>query len=410
MKHLPILLICLSVLFACEKTKTEDLYTISGKVSDAASSGKRLQSGLYAKVTERSGNTIYEGPLELTDTISRRYSLKDIPAGEYEITYGGKYYEPARHKLNVRGDANLDVELTPVRLFSLDKEELTFGTRVNELAFSITNISDNSVDVFIRSDIGLCHRRIQPEFKKLAPGETTTVSVEIAHLEEGLAEGSVKVFAGSPQEWVDTVIPVKIETTSKDFYANLVGKVVDKQGNPLKDVLISYDFPAVTALTDENGNYSIDDLPYKSTFNVTALPEYYLCQESEFIDYKIDEIVVNFSLDPCANHLVFDRREVDFGTGSISRADGNLPEIIHVNITPETDAPVFYRLFVYNTEFGTVPGLTYSPTSQYVAYFPELTFQLSRSDSNEGSFLLKALLRTDTAGAYVIPVKFTNTP
>jgi hypothetical protein len=65
---------------------------------------------------------------------------------------------------------------------------------------------------------------------------------------------------------------------------------------------------------------------------------------------------------------------------------------------------------VYNTEFGTVPGLTYSPTSQYVQYFPQLSFQLSRSVSDEGSFLLKALLKTDTAGAYVIPITFTNTP
>ena len=160
--------------------------------------------------------------------------------------------------------------------------------------------------------------------------------------------------------------------------------------------------------TDENGMYSFDDVTGSSMFRVAAISEYYKFKESDFIEYVVDELVADLTLEPCTNHLILDRKEVDFGTGSISQASA--PETVTVNITAETDEPVYYNLQVFNTEFGTVPGLGYFPTAQYIETYPQITFQLSRSVSTEGTFKLNAFLKTDTAGAYIIPITFTNTP
>ena len=161
-------------------------------------------------------------------------------------------------------------------------------------------------------------------------------------------------------------------------------------------------------MTDENGRYSFDEISGSSMFRVAAISEYYKFKESDFIEYVIDELVADLTLEPCTNHLILDRKEVDFGTGSISQADK--PESITINITAETEESVYYNLQVYNTEFGVVPGLLYSPTAQYIENYPQITFQLSRSISDVGTFKLNAFLKTDNAGAYIIPITFTNTP
>ena len=154
--------------------------------------------------------------------------------------------------------------------------------------------------------------------------------------------------------------------------------------------------------------YSFDDVTGSSMFRVAAISEYYKFKESDFIEYVVDELVADLTLEPCTNHLILDKKEVDFGTGSISQSSA--PETVTVNITAETDEPVYYNLQVFNTEFGAVPGLNYYPTAQYIENYPQITFQLSRSVSTEGTFKLNAFLKTDTAGAYIIPITFTNTP
>ena len=244
----------------------------------------------------------------------------------------------------------------------------------------------------------------------LSAGETRHIKVEVLHDLEGVEEGSLEIWARDSQDWVEMSIPVIMETTSRDFHANLVGKVCDTQGNPLKDIMVYCECTGTVAMTDENGIYGFDELPYRSTFRVTALSERYKYKDSDFIDYVIDEIRADFTLEPCANHLILDRKEVDFGSGSISMADMYNPESITINITAETDEPVYFNLQVFNTEFGTVPGLLYFPTAQYIEYYPQITFQLSRSVSDIGTFRLNALLKTDTAGSYIIPISFTNTP
>lgn len=411
----------LAVFAACgdPEMKEEPKYTISGKIVDPVANGRRLLTGINAIVSGKSGEVVFNGPVSLSDTISCRYSLKDIPAGEYDLFFSGSYYDVSKYKLDVKGDTNLDVELSPIQLISIDTDKLVFGSRVNTREFSITNVCGRDLVLTIRTGFGAGRfvRNVTPGVPQdygwlliLSAGETRHIKVEVLHDLEGVEEGSLEIWARDSQDWVEMSIPVIMETTSRDFHANLVGKVCDTQGKPLKDIMVYCECTGTVAMTDENGIYGFDELPYRSTFRVTALSERYKYKDSDFIDYVIDEIRADFTLEPCTNHLILDRKEVDFGSGSISLADMYNPESITINITAETDEPVYFNLQVFNTEFGTVPGLLYFPTAQYIEYYPQITFQLSRSVSDIGTFRLNALLKTDTAGSYIIPISFTNTP
>ena len=421
MNRAALLLACLAIFAACVgpvQEEEEQKYTISGKIIDPEANGRRLLSGIIATVTG-TGGVVYSGAVDIADTISCRYTLKDIPAGQYDFLFSGSYYENARYRLDVKGNETLDVELTPVQLLSVDKDILLFESRVQSQQFSIKNISGQDLILLIRTrgDSGRFIQKMTPGSRQeggwllnLSAGETRRITVEVFHEQEGVMEGQLELCTVNTQEWKVTALPVRMETTSRDFNANLVGRVCDIQGNPLEGILMFCDCGGLTTLTDENGRYSFDEVSGSSMFRVAAISEYYKFKQSDFIEYVIDELVADMTLEPCTNHLILDRKEIDFGTGSISQADMTKPEEIDINITAETDESVYYNLQVFNTEFGTVPGLNYYPTAQYIENYPQITFTLSRSVSNEGTFKLNAFLKTDNAGAYIIPITFTNTP
>lgn len=417
MKRIALFLTCFAILAACgEPAVEEQKYTISGKITDPDANGKRLLTGINATVSG-TGGVVFNGQVNLSDTVSCKYAIKDIPAGRYDLVFSGNYYKDAKFTLDVKDDVTLDIELSPIKLVSVDKEILVFESRVKSQQFSITNISGKDLILLIRTGGGSGRfiRNLTPGLKQesgwllnLAEGETQRITVEVFHEQEGVEEGRLEICSVNTQEWTVSELPVRMETTSRDFNANLVGKVCDTQGNPLEGILIYCGCDGQTTLTDENGMYGFDDITGSSMFRVAAISEYYKFKESDFIEYVVDELVADLTLEPCTNHLILDRKEVDFGTGSIS--ESSAPETVTINITAETDEPVYYNLQVYNTEFGAVPGLNYYPTAQYIENYPQITFQLSRSVSNEGAFKLNAFLKTDTAGAYIIPITFTNTP
>lgn len=417
MKKTIFLMSFLVLLASCGGTTVvdESKYTVSGKINDPAANGRRLLTGVNAVVRGETGSVVFGGPVDLSDTISCRYAIKDIPAGVYDIVFSGDYYEASSYRVAVKSDSNLDVDLSPVQLISIDTDTLYFGPRVKTREFSVTNVSGHNLNISLRGgrveSITNCRKQDYGWLLTLSPDETKRLTVEVRHEQEGVEEGLLRFFATGAQEWAVTVMPIKIETSSRDFNANLVGTVRDTEGHPLKGIPIFCECTDTVAVTDENGRYSFEDLPYRSSFRVTALPEYYMCKDSDFVEYVIDEIVIDMVLEPCTNHLILDRKEIDFGTGSISAAAAEYnPETVTIKMTAETGESVYYNLNVYNTEFGVVPGLNYWPTAQYVEIYDTLTFTLSRGVSNEGTFRLNALLRTDNAGAYIIPITFTNTP
>ena len=159
-------------------------------------------------------------------------------------------------------------------------------------------------------------------------------------------------------------------------------------------------------MTDEDGRYSFEDLPYISLVQVTALSEFYNWKTSEFKKYVLDEIKINLTLERCRNHLVLDCKEIDFGTGSISSSTN--PVTFEINVSAETNAPVSFIIMTKVVGGKVYPGLNYLANGMFQSS-QKLWFQLDRRVGDLGDFQFTAILKTDCAGVYLIPIKFSNT-
>ena len=104
--------------------------------------------------------------------------------------------------------------------------------------------------------------------------------------------------------------------------------------------------------------------------------------------------------------MTLDRKEIDFGTGSISNAGS--PVAFEINVTAETDAPVLFQVMTKVIGGNVYPGLHYVANGTFISS-GRLWFQLDRSVGNVGDFEFTAILKTDCAGVYLIPIKFSNT-
>jgi hypothetical protein len=392
-----------------------ETYSITGEIIDPDACLERALADMHVIATDKSTGKIYPGSVGTEDVKTCRYALENLPAGDYLLHFSSPYYEIAEYPVALQGNKTLDVTLSPIPLFSLDVEELYFAPRVKTRQFSITNVTEKpvSLSLYPNDVIALLVRSI-PGFQKmngtigwrgqLDAGETKTVTVEIQHDDkESLREGSLALeFNGMRL----SSIPLVIETTSRDFYGNLVGRVTDEQGHPLKDIPVYCNCTDTIVLSDEDGRYSFDDLPYVSQVQVIALSEFYNWKMSEFKEYVRDEIEINLSLERCRNHLTLDRQEIDFGTGSVSHPGA--PVSFEINVTAETDAPVMFRVQTKVLGGDVYPGLHYVANGSFQST-QKLWFQLDRSVGNVGDFQFTAILWTDCAGVYLIPVKFSNT-
>ena len=152
MKRLSLFVLCLAVFAACGEPALEEeaKYSISGKITDPAANGRRLLTGINAVVRGESGGVVFDGPVDLSDTISCRYAIKDIPSGVYDIVFSGNYYEASSYRVAVKSDSNLDVDLSPVKLLSIDTDNLYFGPRVKTREFSVTNVSGHDLNISLR--------------------------------------------------------------------------------------------------------------------------------------------------------------------------------------------------------------------------------------------------------------------
>lgn len=416
LKRVASILAALAVFCGCVPSiRTEETYSISGEIIDPDACLARSLDGMRVSATDKSTGKTYAGSVGTEDAITCRYSLENLPSGEYVLGFSSPYYEPAEYSVALQGNKTMDVTLTPIPLFSLDVEALHFAPRVTVRKFSITNVSGKpvSLSLYPNDVIALLVRSI-PGFQKmngtigwrgqLDAGETKTVTVEIKHDdEESLLEGALAIEIDGMRL---SSLPLVIETTSRDFYANLVGRVTDMEGRPLKDIPVYCNCTDMIVLSDEDGRYSFDDLPYVSQVQVIALSEFYNWKASEFKEYVRDELEINLSLERCQNHLTFDRKEIDFGTGSVSRPGA--PVSFEINVTAETDEPVMFQVQTKVVGGNTYPGLHYVADGM-IQSSKKLWFQLDRSVGSVGDFEFTAILKTDTAGTYLIPVKFSNT-
>ena len=243
MKRIIYILVALAVLFGCHPNnpiEEKPTYSITGEIIDPDGSLARLLADMHVTATDKSSGMVYAGSVGTEDSRTCRYSLNDIPAGEYVLVFSSPYFETAEYSLDLKGNKTLDVTLSPIPLLSLGVKELYFAPRVKTLEFSITNLTtkplslslapDDIVRFLVKSIPGFTKTDGDRKWRcQLNAGETKSVSVVIMHDDhESLLEGSLDIEVDNIKQ---SSIRFVIETTSKDFYANLVGRITDVQGN-----------------------------------------------------------------------------------------------------------------------------------------------------------------------------------
>lgn len=418
LKRVACFLTALTIVAGCnpsEKTDDTPTYTLTGEITDPDASLTRLLTDMHVTATDASNGKVYAGSVGSEDSKTCRYVLKDLPSAEYALVFSSPYYETAEYSVNLKGDKTLDVSLSPIPQVSLDVQEIRIAPRMKSTVFSITNLTAKEITLMLKPNagIGMFIEKLSGLQKmsgtmgwrgNLAPGETRQITLQVTHdQEESVREG---LFAIHVDNIYQTSIPFIVETSHLDFYANLVGRVTDTQGHPLENIPIYCDCTDTIVQTDADGRYSFDDLPYRSQVSVIALPEFYNWKQSEFKAYALDEIEINLTLEPCTNHLVLDRTSIDFGTGSISNPGD--PVTFYIDVTAETDDPVMFLVQTKVVGGNVCPGLHYTANGSFISSL-RLRFQLDRSVGQVGDFALTAILRTDCAGVYFIPIRFSNT-
>ena len=401
--------------FPVNQAEDTPTYTLTGEIIDPDASLARLAADMHVTATNRSNGNVYAASVDWDDLNTCRYLLKDIPSAEYTLLFSSPLYEKAEYSVDLKSDKTLDVTLSPIPQVGLDVQEIRIGPREKSTVFAVTNLTGKEVSLRLKphGDIIQLIEKLtgfQKESESIgwrgtmAPGETRQVTLLVRHdLQESVLDGFFDIQVNGIH---DTNLPFVIETTHLDFYGNLVGRVTDGQGHPLADIPIYCDCTDSIVLTDADGRYSFDDLPYQSLVSVTALPEFYNWKRSESKPYAIDEIEIDLTLEPCTNHLVLDRTSVDFGTGSISEPGS--PTTIDINVTAEKDDPVMFQVITKVVGGDIHPGLNYVASGSFQSSL-RLWFQLDRSVGKVGEVAFTAILRTDCAGVYFIPVRYSNT-
>lgn len=406
----------LVALCACEHSPQQNHYCINGKLSDKDDNMKRLLTGVSAVLTDKSGTVVYDGQVNLQDTISCRYSISDIPSGTYDLRFVGQYYHAVNREIQVDGDVNLDVELEPVRVVTVDHEEIRFEPRVETRSLTLTNESEQDVMFFITIDSELLTSCIvelsSPGLDRSSSGwagylrgsQSMTINIDVKRWQMGVVEGDFRIMASMPYGHENILIPMIVETSELDMSANVRGTVRDTAGNPLKGVAMFDHVTETFEFTDENGEYSFDYIPSTSSMiQVVAYSEYHMSQRlSE--EYDVKEFVMDFTLEPVQNHITFDKKTIDFGSGVI--VQGAEKETIEVNATSDAGGIVGFSVIRANRDIDF--AISCNPASGAFNGSTKFVFSLARERSDgPGEYMSHFIITTQDAGSYIFPVTYT---
>jgi hypothetical protein len=109
------------------------------------------------------------------------------------------------------------------------------------------------------------------------------------------------VFTGATQSEDAKVIVkpvVKLSIEHEEALGTISGKVTDDSDNTIAEAEVVIEGTTLSATTDENGDYTIADVPV-GTYTVTASAEGYEPDSQDDVEIKKDEtLTVNFTLEP----------------------------------------------------------------------------------------------------------------
>lgn len=413
-----VIFFCLMIICcACDPSLTQvGKYSISGTISDMEGSQERLMTGVYATVTNKTGGQVYSGEVIPEGVVGGSYAIKGIPQGEYDVVFQGDYYKPGSYVVSVSGDTELDVELEPIHLMTIDQNEVLFEPRINERVLTVRNLSETPINFGIRADmpmgdlffLEISAPGLKPDGRgwhgTIDPMSSLDVNMKILRASMENVEGVLHIFSTAPYTWERYDIPMVIETSEKDMYANLTGTVRDVEGIPLEGVAVWNNCTETLTYTDENGQYSFETLPYISMIRTEVYSEYHH-QQAQSEEYAVREFVMDFVLEPVDKHITFDRKYIDFGEGRI--VDGAEKEKIEVNASSDTGEIVEFS--IVSTTRDVDFAINYNPASGAFQGTRKFVFTLDRGRSKGlGEYTRNFVLRTEDAGSYVFRIAYTN--
>lgn len=408
-----LLLICCS----CDSWQTSvGKHSISGVITDMEGSQERLMTGVYAVVTDNAGKRVYSGDVIPEGTVGGSYSIDGIPQGEYEVVFQGKYYEPMAYVISVSGDTDLDVELEPIHIMTVDQDYIRFESRIDEQTLTIRNMTETAIDFAIRTDLPagdlMFLEMSAPGLRSgdrgwngtIAPMSALDIDIKILRASMENVEGILYISSMSPYSWERFEVPMLVETSEKDVCADLRGTVTDVEGNPLEGVAVWNNCTETITYTDEKGEYSFEALPYISMVRTEVFSEYHSFQtQSE--EYEVKEFIMDFTLEPVRKHITFDSKHIDFGEGRI--VDGAEKEKIEVNATSDTGEIVSFSIVNPTREADF--ALSCNPASGAFQGTGKFVFSLARERSaGLGEYIRNLVVRTEDAGSYVFTITYTN--
>lgn len=413
-----LLFLILMICCACDSWQTQiGKHSVSGVISDMDGTQERLMTGVQAVVTNSVGKRVYSGDVIPEGTVGGSYSIDGIPQGKYEIVFQGKYYKPSAYVISVSGDTDLDVELEPIYTMMVEQDEIRFEPRVNEQTLTIRNLSETAMNFGIRADLPMGNLMFleisAPGLKPsdrgwngtIAPMSALDVDIKILRASMENIEGVLHIFSTAPYNWERFDVPVVIETSEKDLYANLRGTVKDAEGNPLEGVAVWNSCTETIAYTDCNGEYSFETLPYMSMIRTEVYSEHHMHQ-SRSEEYAVKEFVMDFSLEPAHKHITFDKRLIDFGEGRI--VEGAEKEKIEVNASSDSRELIGWFSMVSMTGDADF-AVSCNPSSGALNGTKKFVFTLDRGRSEGlGGHVRNVVLRTEDAGSYVFTITYTN--
>lgn len=416
-KFASLLIAALTLFAACDEKGPHgpvSYYSISGEISDADGDLLRLTATpIFVRLTDGKGQCVASEEFFLTEE-NRSFILTGIPAGKYSLEFYPEHYEDLSCPVIVEKDLVQDVTLTPIHGFTVDQTSLSFPPRCSSQTLTLTNTSGKELRISLQPKGSIASfLEIENAMYNssswsviLAAGETRQVTVTVRHGDIGQESGFLNICSGFEGHHRALYrLPVSIVTDERDFGPTILGRVTDKQGKPLQGILLECE--GKTTLSDEDGRYVFES-PFKSSMvRVAAYAEFYNYQSSESYESVPADIEVNFALEPCTNHLILNRTEVAFGIGSISEASGT--ETIRIKLTAEKDDYFCFQMVGFNSDMNT-PGFGCSVGSGSLRKTGVLEFTLNRKEGKLGVYKFDIILKTDTAGSYVIPVSFMNTP
>lgn len=410
-----ILLFLLIIFTACDSWQSQvHKYAITGNISDMDGNDARLMTGVGAVVRDNEGKIVFSGDAIAEGTVGATYSISGIPQGEYELEFKGTYYKPRVYDVVLNGDTELDVELEPVHMMIIEQPEVRFESRVSQQILSVKNMSDKEVTFKISTDLtpdDLFLLEMTAPGLRLVDGDwlgtiapTATVEVDIKILRNNAedVEGILHIASTHPYNWEKYDIPFIVETSGKDYSADLRGTVRDTAGNPLEGVAVWNNCTETIVFTDENGEYCFESLPHFSMIQTVAYSEYHDVQSlSE--EYDVREFTMDFALEPVDKHIVFDRKTIDFGAGVIVPGAGK--ETIVVNASCDAEETVGFSLVRTTREVDF--AIDYTPASGAFIGNRKFTFSLDREKSaGKGEYKQNIIIQTMDAGSYVFPVTY----